>query len=120
MQSLRSSRLIARLVLIWFVLLVGSAMASTLMRPGHVPMVCSGDGGLKMVTSGDPDGDTPPTLRMDCPLCTSVALPPPPSPASQRLGLGPLPHALPPLTVAHLASVTAPPLPSRGPPATLP
>jgi hypothetical protein len=52
---------------------------------------------------------------MDCPLCASVSVP---APAAVKAfeKLSPLAHALQPLAVAHIASSTAPPLPSRGPP----
>jgi len=53
---------------------------------------------------------------MDCPLCMSLAFPPAPL-ALQVVKPSPLSHALQPIAAAHIASATAPPLPSRGPPA---
>jgi hypothetical protein len=117
MQALRNARFITRLVLVWFVLFVGASVASPLVAPDHLQMVCSGDGGMKMVDSGDDEGAAKPSARMDCPLCTSVAAPPPPV-ASPSVPPSPLAHALHPLVAAHIASATAPPLPSRGPPVT--
>jgi hypothetical protein len=49
-------------------------------------------------------------------LCLSVAFPPTPL-ALQVVKPSPLSHALQPIAAAHIASATAPPLPSRGPPA---
>jgi hypothetical protein len=54
---------------------------------------------------------------MDCPLCASVAAP------LLRLNAllirpSALTHALQPLAAAHIAALTAPPLPSRGPPSS--
>lgn len=114
MQALRSSKLIASLVLVWFALFVGSALAASLLNPGSVQMVCSSDGGMKMVDTGDADGDIHLSKPMDCPLCASVSVP---LTQTVRVDLpSPLAHALHPVAAAHLASVTAPPLPSRGPP----
>ncbi len=117
MQALRSSKLIATLVLVWFALFVGSAMASTLINPGNLQMVCSSDGGMKMADTGDGDGDSRLAKAMDCPLCASVTAPPPATRTGQLPAPSSLAHALQPGAAAHIASVTAPPLPSRGPPA---
>jgi hypothetical protein len=117
MQALRSSKFIASLVLVWFALFVGSAMASSVINPGSLQMVCSSDGGMKMVDSGDGDGETKLAKPMECPLCTSVTAPLPTPFTGQLPTPSSLAHALHPVAAAHLASVTAPPLPSRGPPA---
>jgi hypothetical protein len=117
MQALRNSKLIASLVLVWFALFVGSAVASTFINPGSLQMVCSSEGGMKMVASGDVDGDATLSKTMDCPLCASVTAPPAPAGTAQLSTPSSLAHALHPVAAAHIASVTAPPLPSRGPPA---
>ena len=117
MQVLRSSKFIASLVLVWFALFVGSAMASTLINPGTLQMVCSSDGGMKMVDTGGGDGDVKLGKTMDCPLCASVTTPPATTRSGHLHALSTLAHALQPVAAAHLASITAPPLPSRGPPA---
>lgn len=116
MQTLRSSKLIAKLVLVWFALFLGSAIASTIIKPENLQMVCSTGGVMKMVDTSSDDGDVKVSASMDCPLCASVTAPP--TPLSLHLEkLSPLAHALQPVAAAHIASVTAPPLPSRGPPA---
>ena len=119
MQALRNSKRIASLVLVWFALFVGSALASTFINPGSLQMVCSSEGGMKMVDSGDADGNATPSKSMDCPLCASVTATPPPSGTAQLFTPSSLAHALHPVAAAHIASVTAPPLPSRGPPNSL-
>ena len=116
MQALRSSKFIASLVLVWFALFLGSAIASSVIEPGNLQMVCSSDGGMKMLDTGDSDGEIKLSKPMDCPLCASVTVPP--AHTVHFDAPSPLAHALKPVAAAHLASVTAPPLPSRGPPSS--
>lgn len=114
MQTLRHAIHLTRLVLVWFVLSVGVAVASPMVSPKAMDLVCTSGGSMKLVVQGEDDNTASHTL--DCPLCASIVAPPP----GLRTGLtqpSPLAHALRPLEAAHLASVTAPPLPSRGPPA---
>jgi hypothetical protein len=118
MQHFRHALNLTRLVLVWFALSVGVAIASPMVHPQAMDLVCTSTGSMKLVVQGD-DADVAATnLTLDCPLCASLSAPPPalntsltqPEPSA-------LAHALEPLAAAHLASVTAPPLPSRGPPA---
>ena len=88
LHTLRRARQLTRFVLVWFALALGVAMASPLVSP----------------------------KAMDCPFCLSVAFPPAPL-ALQVVKPSPLSHALQPIAAAHIALATAPPLPSRGPPA---
>ncbi len=115
MQTLRNAQAIASLVLAWFVLFLGAAIASPSIQPGSMQIICAAGGGMKMVDT-NADGDaTKPGASMDCPVCASVSAPP--STASAQFEpRSPLAHALHPLRAAHIASTTAPPLPSRGPP----
>ena len=118
MHTLRTSKLIAKLVLVWFALFLGSAIASTVIKPGTMQMVCSAGGGMKMVDMTGDEGDLKASASMDCPLCASVTAPPPPLTVHFEKR-APLSHALHPIAAAHIASLTAPPLPSRGPPTSL-
>ena len=115
MQTLRHARQLTRFVLVWFALALGVAMASPLVSPKSIDVVCSSGGVMKMVASDDGD-QAPSSSAMDCPLCLSVAFPPAPL-ALQVVKPSPLSHALQPIAAGHTALATAPPLPSRGPPA---
>jgi hypothetical protein len=115
MQTLRQARQLTRFVLVWFALALGVAMASPLVSPKSIDLVCSSGGVMKLVASDDGD-EAPSSSAMDCPLCMSLAFPPAPL-ALQVVKPSPLSHALQPIAAAHIASATAPPLPSRGPPA---
>ena len=117
MQTLRNAHLLARFVLVWFVLFVGVSVASPWVNPQASQMVCSAMGGMKMVSADEAGGDTvKPSSSMDCPLCAQFS--PPPTPvafsfdATQALA-----HALRSLPSAHIAWLTGSPLPPRGPPA---
>jgi len=117
MQTLRNAHLLARLVLVWFVLFVGVSVASPLVNPQGGQMVCSAMGGMKMVNSGDGSSDTAqPSSSMDCPLCVQVSAPPSPVVISFDT-TSVLAHALRPIPSAHIAWLTGSPLPPRGPPA---
>ena len=116
MQTLRHARQLTRFVLVWFALALGVAMASPLVSPKSIDMVCASGGVMKLVVSDEGDQAQPANPSLDCPLCMSLAFPPAPVTA-QAVKPSPLSHALHPIAAAHIASATAPPLPSRGPPA---
>ena len=117
MQKLRDSAQIARLVLVWFVLFTGVAIASPLIHPQVMDLVCTSAGGAKLLVQGDGDGAAGAHHHgLDCPLCAAVALPPT-NFQSVLTQASPLAHVLQPIAAAHIAAATAPPLPSRGPPA---
>ena len=112
----------ARLVLVWFALFIGVAIASPILNPTETQMVCSSAGGMKMVVSGandeasDKASDKAQTAtNMDCPLCAPVCVPLQSRSASFDHA-SPLAHSLHPIAAALIAIQTAPPLPSRGPP----
>ena len=115
MQQLRHAVHITRLVLVWFALSVGVALASPVVNPQGMDLVCTSTGSMKLVVQGDDDGATP-SLAMDCPLCASSSAPPP-AVNTTLTQPSPLAPAMQPLAAAHLVAITAPPLPSRGPPA---
>ena len=115
MQYLRNTSNIIRFVLVWFALSVGVAIASPMVQPKAMDMVCTSTGSMKLVVQGDEDSSTSASSTLDCPLCASISAPLPAlnTALSQP---SPLSHALLPSVAAHIASLTAPPLPSRGPP----
>ena len=116
MDYLRQTKTLARLVLVWFALSLGVAMASSLVAPKATELVCTSGGMLKLVAMDGNDSAVPSHGTMDCALCLPVALPPAPC-TLQLAQPSPLSHALQATAAAHIASATAPPLPSRGPPA---
>jgi len=118
MQKLRNSTHIARLVLVWFALFIGVAIASPLVHPQTVDLVCTSAGGMKLVSPGDADSAGAGAVghhSLNCPLCAHLALP---LADFQTLLTQPSPlaRALQPIVAAHIAALTTPPLPSRGPP----
>jgi hypothetical protein len=115
MHQLRNTIQITRLVLVWFALSVGVAIASPMLNPAGMDMVCTGTGTMKLVLQGDDDAAAS-SLTLDCPLCASISAPPP-AINTALTQPSPLAHALQPVASAHIAALTAPPLPSRGPPA---
>jgi len=121
MQTLRNAQLLARIVLVWFVLFVGVSAASPLVNPQAGQMVCSAMGGMKMVSAdqaaNDGAGDSVKLSgSMDCPLCAQFSAPPSPVVLSFDT-TSVLAHALRPIPSAHIAWLTGAPLPPRGPPA---
>ena len=119
MQHLRNAHLLARYVLVWFALSIGVAIASPLVKPQSVQLVCSASGGVKIIVDGG-DEDTG-ALRntLDCPLCAAVGAPPPQTflPVSApATGLG---YALPTAVDAPQPRLAAAPFPPRGPPASV-
>jgi hypothetical protein len=112
---LRRARHLARFVLAWFVLSIGVAIASPMVKPQAMELICTGAGSIKMVQTDD--GTQPSSSHtLDCPLCSTLSAPP----ALLRLSAEPaqpLTHVLQSTPATHLAARTAAPLPARGPPA---
>lgn len=116
MHALRQARILARLVLAWFLLSVGVAIATPLVKPVNFEVVCAstGTGAMKLVTKGDSVEQPGPSL-LDCPLCTAQAAPLPHRPAAHSFA-EPLAQVLLTIPAARIATLTAAPLPARGPP----
>jgi hypothetical protein len=100
---------------VWFAFFIGVAIASPIVNPTETQMVCTTAGGMKMVVSGEQGEESKLATNMDCPLCAVVVFPKPSCQASINK-LSPLAHALHPVAAALIASRSAPPFPSRGPP----
>ncbi len=115
LQTLRSIRWLARLVLAWFVVSMGVAVASPLVNPQAMELICSGSGAIKLLVKTDDGAKEMSSHTLDCPLCAHVGAPPPALQAPLPV-VYPLAHALRAIPAAHIAARTAAPLPARGPP----
>lgn len=121
MQWLRCTRSLTHLALLCFVLAFAAAVASPLIKSEGLTLVCSANGGMKLLASNadadDQAADQAPQSghALDCPLCLALDVPllfaslftPFESPLAPQLR---------PTVVAHLAVVAGAPLPPRGPP----
>lgn len=78
MHTLRSSPLLARLILAWLLLALGVAMASPVVSPKTMMLVCT-SGNMPSMVMLDADGDvvSPSHASLDCPACLALTLPPP-------------------------------------------
>ncbi len=115
MHRLRTARHLARLVLVWFALSLGAAIASPLIKPQPMELVCSGAGEMKLLIKSADGGEQASMSSLDCPLCTSLAAPPP----MGRLEVQTAPalaRAVQSIPCARIAALLAAPLPARGPP----
>jgi predicted secreted protein len=117
MQTLRNAHLIARFVLVWFALSIGVAIASPLVKPQAMELVCSSAGVMKLLVQTDDGPQDVASYTMDCPLCATNMAPPPPVARLTAEPVQPLAYVLQSIPAAHIASLTAAPLPARGPPA---
>lgn len=115
MQSLRNARSISRFVLLWFVLALGAAVASPLVKPQSVQLVCTGSGVVKVSGWADDAAVQTGGHLLDCPLCVVAGAPPSaaPQPGLQVQALPPVSNIV---RRTRLDARCAPPLPARGPP----
>lgn len=115
----RHARGLSSLVLAGFVLALAISLLASARAADGVDWVCTSTG-VKLIqldTGEETDGDAAAAMQHgECLLCTVSGHPPPPA-----LDLPPrllaLAHVLRPLAAAHIAWITAAPLPARGPPA---
>jgi hypothetical protein len=122
LQTLRNAHRITRLVLVWFVLSLGAAIASPLVNPQAAELICTGTGVMKLLVKNidgtvDEGGTEVASRMLDCPLCASVTAPPPAAKATAEPAQ-PLGYVLQTIPAAHIAARTAAPPPGRGPPAS--
>ncbi|WP_367121933.1 DUF2946 domain-containing protein [Rhodoferax sp.] len=117
MTRLRHAKLLARFVLVWFALSVAAAIASPLVKPQALELICSGTGGMRLLPGTDEGGQPTSRHTLDCPLCVGVGAPPP-----ESCGAIAAPQAFNALLVSVpkvvVAARTAASLPARGPPAS--
>ena len=115
MQPLRNARLIARLVLAWFALSLGVAIASPLVAPKATQLVCSGASVKLIVENSDGTMAEIGHSALDCPLCAVMNAPPPVANMAVQSPHA-LSHALLPIQAAHIAARIGAPWQARAPP----
>ncbi|MEJ7686602.1 MAG: DUF2946 family protein [Variovorax sp.] len=116
MSFLRRAHCLSRLVLLWFVLSLGAAVASPLVNPQALELVCSSVGEVKVIVQTDDGGEELGAGHIDCPLCIPSGAASPPAivaPPPPVLALG---RAVQSIPSARIAAAIAAPLPARGPP----
>ena len=86
MHRFRATACLARFVLAWFALSLGVALASPLIQPRALQLICSA-GAVKLMQQQDEGVASTVALALDCALC-SLALAPPPRPV--RVAVAPL------------------------------
>jgi len=77
MDALRHAHHLARLVLVWFALSIGVAVASPLVSPQGMALICSGSGAMKVLVKTADGATEASSHSLDCPLCASIGAPPP-------------------------------------------
>ena len=118
LQSLRNAHRLTRFVLVWFALFVGAAVASPLVKPEAVQLVCSAMGGVKLVQADAAGAEVDGVVAhsaLDCPACLPL-IAPPVADLLAPLPTGNLSHVLQPLPAARLASLLGQPWQARAPP----
>lgn len=119
MSSRRTLSLLRLWVLAWFVASIGVSVASPLIHPQAIEVICSGAGAIKWMVQTDDGAVEMGSTNMDCPLCAPATGAPPAPAAWAPPPPHPLAHAVQPVQAARIAAATAAPLPARGPPHSL-
>jgi len=116
LQAFRQARTLIRWVLVWFALTLGLAVATPLVQPQSLSLVCTTAGAVKLVASGD-QGSAPTMSHtaLDCVLCLATGAPLNVTAGTLpvTMGVGTVPTSKPATRTAWL---TAAPPPGRGPP----
>ena len=107
-------RLLARFVLVWFAFWIGVSVASPLVHPQGVQWVCSANGVVKVLASGE-GGSPIASHTLDCPLCAAIGGPPsvPISLYTDQTPSQPIPIGSTRVWGAYTGGA---PFPARGPP----
>lgn len=124
MQRLRTAPFLARLVLAWFIAVVGGAGAAPLIHPQSLELVCGASGAVKLVvvSSGAGGGESTPLPQalgshgLDCTLCLPLHAPPPAPLGVAVVRAAQAPVPVPPRVAVRGASWQGAALPPRGPP----
>ena len=115
-HPIRHAKSLVRYVLVWFVLSLGVAIASPIVHPQDLQLVCTGSGAMKMVVLTEDGSDEESSLGMACPLCAIAAAITPQFPEQNFDLLLPLSYAVQAIPAAIIAQRTQSPLSARGPP----
>lgn len=118
LHRLRHAHLLARFVLVWFALSIGVAVASPVVNPQSMELICSGNGVMKVLVKTDDGMKEASTHTLDCPLCATLGAPLPVAIATVAEP-HPLSYVLQTIPAARIAALVGAPLPARGPPAFL-
>jgi hypothetical protein len=115
MKTLRSTIRLRWYVLAWLAFCLGVAVASPLVQPKAMNLVCSSASGIKLVVSTDEGSVKLGSMGVDCPLCLLEATPPE-LPNTRLSTLLPLARQPLPLSCVPVVVATAAPPPARAPP----
>jgi hypothetical protein len=105
-----------RWVLLWFTLGIGAAMASPLIAPKGVELVCSGAGAMKLVVTSSDGRVQQGSFTLDCALCTLASAPPRTHQPALHIRSD-LAYTLQPIPQARVPTRLLTQPPARGPPA---
>ena len=106
-------------VLASFVLAMGVSVASPIVQPRPMEMVCSGAGVALVLLHAEPGSVDPGPQGQHCPLCLLVGAAPSSGASFFHAPVTWLRLVVPPVHAPDLASTAVPP-PARGPPLSLP
>ena len=76
MMSARILRQFTRWVALWFVLSLGAAVASPMIQPQAMSLICSSAGAMQVIVQTDDGAIELGSHSLDCPLCANLAAPP--------------------------------------------
>jgi len=77
MMTSHDLRQFTRWVALWFAISLGVAVASPLIKPHAMSLICSGLGVMKVIVQTDDGAAELGSHTLDCPLCANLAAPPP-------------------------------------------
>lgn len=114
-HSLRSTRWLVRLMLLWFALTLSATVASPASHPQGEQVICSGMGMQNVLIDEDGTVTTSAVSGISCPLCLMGGAPP--QTTLLLLAAARVPCKLvSSKPSARIATFTATPPPARGPP----
>src|SRR6218665_3761054 len=114
MQTLRRVRWLVRLVLAGFVMSIGVVVASPMLHPQALELICSGAGVIELRSHTDGGAVPQSGHQPDCPLCVPVGARAPGRPApAPPLGTGPARPRCHAYRCAHCRATAAARAPGR-------